>query len=268
THFSALVKSALAPDAKPGLQAMVAAGYVKRKNNLLAARLFAEAHAKDPKSLEGRRDAVISVYEAKNMELAGTLAEKYLAKDDDREIRGIQVDAYTATNKPPEKLRAAIKGLSGADSEAGSKMAMRLAKLDLAVRDTAAAIENAGKWLDRNPKDAEGWRFLLSLAAKRPGQEEAHIASLEKLVQLEPASSGRYHLELGELYLKKGNYEDAEKSLLSASKASPANAGLWFRLGETQMKLRKEKEAAEKFQRAHLLDRGNIAYARAFSASL
>ena len=75
-HFAALEKSAFLPGAKPELQAMVARGYAKRKNNLLAARLYAEAYAQDPKVLDGKREAVISVYDAKNLQLAGALAER------------------------------------------------------------------------------------------------------------------------------------------------------------------------------------------------
>ena len=90
------------------------------------------------------------------------------------------------------------------------------------------------------------------------------MLALEKLVQLDPASRARYEVELGSLYFAKGNYEDAEKALAEAVKGSPANAALWYRLGETQMKLRKEKEAADKFKRAYQLETGNAAYARAY----
>jgi tetratricopeptide (TPR) repeat protein len=117
-HFGALEKAAFYPNAKPELQAMVARGYAKRKNNLMAARLYSEAYAKDPKVLDGKREAVVSVYEAKNYELAGALAEKYLATDDkDRQIREIEVNAFTMTGKPADKVRGAIKGLAMAGQE-------------------------------------------------------------------------------------------------------------------------------------------------------
>ncbi|MEO7427001.1 MAG: tetratricopeptide repeat protein, partial [Fibrobacteria bacterium] len=268
-HFPALQSAAIQPNAKPELQALVARGYAKRKNNAMAAKLYADAYAKNPKLLEGQREAVVTVYEAKNMELSGALAEKYLLTDDkDRVIREIEVNSFIATNKPTDKLREAIKGLSALDPDAANKWAMRLAQLDLAARDTASAIEHAKDFLDKNPKNAEGWRFLAPLVAKRPGQEDTYISALEKLVQLEPANRGRYDLELANLYLAKGSYEEAEKSLLNASKASPANASLWFKLGETETKLRKDKEAAEKYQRAYLLDKGNLTYARAYAASV
>ncbi|MDB5047824.1 MAG: repeat protein, partial [Fibrobacteres bacterium] len=268
-HFAALQAAALQPTAKPELQAMVARGYSKRKNNAMAAKLYAEAYAKNPKLLDGQREAVVATYEAKNLELAGALAEKYLATDDkDRAIREIEVNAFMATNKPPEKMREAIKGLAALDPEGAAKWSMRLAQLDLASRDTAAAIGHAKEFLDKNPKNTEGWRFLAPLVAKRPGQEDTYIAVLEKLVQLEPANRGRYDLELGNLYLEKGSFEDAEKSLLSASKSNPASAALWFKLGETETKLRKDKEAAEKYQRAYLLDKANLTYARAYATSV
>ncbi len=268
-HFPAMQTAAMQPAAKPELQAMVARGYAKRKNLIMAAKLYADAYAKNPKLVEGQREAVVATYEAKNMVLAGALAEKYLANDDkDRQIREIQVNAYMSTNKPPEKLREAIKGLAALDPDGASKWSMRLAQLDIAARDTAAAIEHTKEWLNKDPKSVEGLKFLLPLVSKRRGHEDTHIDVLEKLTQLEPANRGRYDLELGNLYLEKGNFEDAEKSLMSASKANPASATLWYKLGETQLKLRKEKEASEKFQRAFQLDRTNLTYARSFATSV
>ncbi|MBW8889776.1 MAG: tetratricopeptide repeat protein [Fibrobacteres bacterium] len=268
-HFAALEKSAFLPGAKPELQAMVARGFGKRKNNLMSARLYAEAYSKDPKVLDGKREAVVSVYEAKNLELAGALAEKYLATDDkDRQIREIEVNSFTATNKPADKVREAIKGLAALDAEGAAKWSMKLAQLDLQAQDTASAIEHAKEWLNRNPKDAAGWRFLAPLVVKRAGQEETQIQVLEKLSQLEPANKGRYDLALGDLYLGKGDFESAEKAMSSATKASPANAALFFKLGEVETKLRKDKDAAAAYQRAYMLDRTNVQYARAYSASV
>jgi tetratricopeptide (TPR) repeat protein len=267
-NFDALQKFALQPGAKPELQALVARGYAKKKNWPLAAKLFSEAYAKNPRLLDGNRDAVIALNEVKNYELAGKLAESYLAKDDkDRQVREIQVSAYTATGKPPEKMREALKGLIAVDPD-GRRFYMRLAQLDLAVRDSSMAIVHAREWLDKNPKDANGWRFLLPLVAKRPGSEDVYIVVLEKLVELEPATRARYDLELGNLYFDKGSYEEAEKSLANAAKSSPANAKLWYRLGETQMKLRKDKESYVQFGRAYQLEPSNLTYARAYSRSV
>ena len=164
-------------------------------------------------------------------------------------------------------MREAIKGLIAVDPE-GRKYNMRLAKLDLAVRDTAAAVGHAREWLDKNPKDADGWRFLLPLVAKRPGQEDIHIQVLERLVELEPATRARYDLELGNLYFERGSYEEAEKSLSNAVKSSPASAKLWYRLGETQVKLRKDKESYVQFGRAYQIEPTNLTYARAYSRSV
>ncbi len=268
-HFASLEKAAFYPNAKPELQALVAKGYAKRKNVLMAARLYAEAYAKNPKLLDGQRDAVTTTYMAKNNELAGALAEKYLATDDkDRAIREIEVNAFMATNKPPEKLREAIKGLAVLDADGATKWSMKLAQLDLAAKDTAAAVGHAREFLDKNPKNAEGWRFLAPLVARKPGQEDTYIVVLEKLSALEPANKGRYDLELGNLYLAKGDFDGAEKALLSASKTNPANASLWFKLGETEVKLRKDKDAAEKYQRAYQIERTNVQYARAYAMSV
>ena len=268
-HFAALEKSVNLPGAKPELQAMMARGYAKRKNNALAAQLYAQAYAKAPKAVEGQREAIIALYDAKNFELAGNLAEKYIAIDDkDRVIREIEVNSFIATKKSPDKLREAIKGLSNLDPDGAAKWSMRLAQFDLDAKDTASAIEHVKSWLDKNPKDAQGWRFLLGLVAKRVGQEETYIQTLEKLVLLEPATRSRYDLELGNLYLNKGSFEDAEKSLLAASKGNPTNAQLWFKLGETEIKLRKDKDAEDKYRKAYQLDPKNLTYARAYAATV
>ncbi len=265
-HFAALEKSALLPAAKPELQAMIARGYAKRKNNLMAARLYSEAYAKNPKLVEGQREAVEALYIAKNFELSGALAEKYLLTDDrDKGIHEILVNSFVNTKKSPDKIRRAIQGLAAMDPDGGSKWSMRLAELDIAALDTNAAIGHAKDWLSKNPKNVEGWRFLAPLVAKRDGQEDTYIQVLQQLGQLEPANRAKYDLELGNLFMAKGNFEDAEKSLLSASKSNPANAMLWYRLGEAQVKLRKEKDAVEKFHRAYQLDSKNITFARTFA---
>jgi tetratricopeptide (TPR) repeat protein len=83
-----------------------------------------------------------------------------------------------------------------------------------------------------------------------------------------PSARARYDLELGNLYFDKGSYEEAEKYLGNAVKGSPASAKLWFRLGETQVKLRKEKESFVSFGRAYQLEPANLTYARAYSRSV
>src|SRR5690606_39027818 len=111
-HFPALEKAAHQPGAKPELQALVARGYAKKKNIPMAARLFAEIHSKNPKLLEGNREAMIAVYEAKNFELAGKLAESCIAKDDrDRQAQEIRLNSYSAMKKTPQQIREALKGV-------------------------------------------------------------------------------------------------------------------------------------------------------------
>ena len=124
------------------------------------------------------------------------------------------------------------------------------------------------QWLDRNPKDMGGWRFLLPLVKGARATRTPISRTLEQLVQLDPPTSARYELDLGNLYFAKGDYEGAEKALLGATKGSPGSAALWYRLGETQVKLRKEKESEEKFRRAAQLDPTNLTYARASSRAV
>ena len=268
-NFGVLEKQALQPGARPELQALAARGYAKKKNSLMASRLFADVYAKAPKLLEGNRDAIVTLYDAKNYELSGSLAEKFLnTNSTDKPIREIQVNSYLETKKPAEKLRSAIIALSSIDSAGATKWSMRLAELDLSVRDTSMAILHSRQWLEKNPRGVDGWKFLLPLVAKRPGQEDVYIQVLEKLVVLEPANRARYDLELGNLYFDKGNFEEAEKSLSNAVKTSPANAKLWYRLGETEIKLHKDKESIPKFGRAYQLDPTNLTYARSYSRNV
>jgi hypothetical protein len=64
--------------------------------------------------------------------------------------------------------------------------------LDLAVRDTSAAIKHAKSWVENHPKDLEAHLFLAPLIKGRAGEDQAYLNSLLVLSKGEPKSKGKY----------------------------------------------------------------------------
>jgi len=110
----------------------------------------------------------------------------------------------------------------------------RLAQAEEALRKSIALQENS----------AAAWEMLGRVLAARKGaasQEEA-LRSLEKAVELSPASAqARYYL--GDLYLRKGMWVQAEKNLLEAVQRDPYASAAWVALGRAQRGLGKMAEA-------------------------
>ena len=257
------------PTAKPELQMMVAKGLLAKQNSLGAAKYFALVYAKEPKLLEGNRDAIMSLYGTKQYPALAVLTTQYsVSNPDDREIRMIQVEALTATGKGGEEMRRALAGLIQADPSGGSKQLLKLAALDLQAKDTAAAVQHTETYLESNPKSAEGWHFLYPLITGKAGQEDLRIKTLEQLLALDPTSELRYDRELSELYIQRENYDAAQKSLSRAVVSAPADAALSYRLGEVEVKQSKEASAAQRFAKAYQLQTENAVYARTYGQTL
>ena len=124
-----------------------------------------------------------------------------------RQGPGTSARSRSTPTPPPASPRRSCARPSAASSPwipDGTSGYMRLAQLDWPARDTAAAIAHAREWLDKNPKDADGWRFLLPLVAKRPGQEDAYIKALEKLVAARPGQPGPLRPGAGQPVLRQG----------------------------------------------------------------
>ncbi len=267
-HLALLENLAQKPDASPDLQLMVAKGLLA-KNNPAAPRFFEMVYAKNPKLLEGSREAIISLYSVKQYPALAVLTTQYSAvTPDDRDVRQIQVEALTATGKGGEDLRQAVNGLVQADPVGGSKYLLKLAELDLQAHDTASALQHAQSYLESSPKSVEGWRFIYPLVSGKEGQEDLQIRTLEQLWAMDPAGRPRYDRELSQLYFQRESYDEAQKSLLRAAAAAPTDAALWYRLGQTEMKLSQDASAAKRFGKAYELQPGNVEYARTYGQTL
>ncbi len=268
-YLPALEKQALMPGAKPELEYMVARGYMAKKNTAAAVRLLVSVYSKNPRLLEGNRDAILALHEAKQYAQAGALATKFLAQNPaDKEVRTAQVEGFLALGKGGPEMREALSGLMQSNPEAGAKHLYRLAELDLQARDSAAALAHAKAFVARNLKSLEAWRMVYSLAKGRTGEEEAYRQSLEQLSVLDPAGRGHYERELADLQFQRGNFDDAQKILLRATAANAHDAALWFKLGDVEMKLRKDASAAQRYAKAYEIEPSNLVYARAYSATV
>gem|GEM_PF-5721038 len=268
-NLSLLEKAAAKPDAKPEWVLRVAKAELAKKNQVGAARWYSQLYATHPKSLEGEKEAITVLYEAKNMDASGALAERYLAKDpSDRDIWKIRIASLLASPQGDAKLREALTAYSAADPEGASKHLLQLARLDLDAKDIPAAIRHSKAWVDRNPKDLEGLKFQADLLKDRAGEEDAYLSTLSALSALDPKAQGRYARELARLHFRRGDFEEADQFLDKAIKENPGDAALWFRWGEVAQKLHRDELAKTRYGKAYALSSSNAGYAHAYGGYL
>ncbi len=268
-HLPALERLAQQPGTKPELEVLIAKALLARKNAAIAARYLDDVYAKSPKLLAGDKDAVLALHQARKFQASADLAGQYLAANPgDKDMLRVEVEADQALGKGGDTLRQAMQNLVQADPEAGSQYLTRLAGLDLQAHDTAAAVGHLSTLVDREPKSLEGWRLLYALVQGKSDQQDLQIKALEHLWQGDAAGRPRYDRKLADLYFQAGDYDEAGKTLARALAKSPSDASAWYRLGETELKLRKEAAAAEKFAKAYQLQPLNAAYARAYGQTV
>lgn len=109
----------------------------------------------------------------------------------------------------------------------------RLDQAEEALRKSIALQENS----------AAAWEMLGRVQAARggPASQEQALRSLEKAVELSPTSAqARYYL--GNLYLRKGMWIQAEKNLRESVRLNPYDSSAWIALGRT---LRHRGQTAE-----------------------
>ncbi|MFC1584643.1 tetratricopeptide repeat protein [Fibrobacterota bacterium] len=267
-NFLRLKKAASKKDAATAIKHLYARGCVLRKQYTLAVKQYEAIYKKDKKILKGDRNAVRVFYIKKKYELAGILAEDYLKlKPEDKGVREMLVKSYERSGKDSVSLRRAMKDLVENDPKT-KKWWLKLARLDRAAGDEAAAVENVKVWLERNPRSVSGYKFLLPLIVSDPGQKETYETCLEKLIALDPKRSRDRRRKLGLMKFEREEYAAAEKLLLRSVKHYPKDAEVWYKLGRARLKLNMEGKSEYSFKKAYLLKPDNPEYARAYGECL
>jgi DNA-binding SARP family transcriptional activator len=212
------------------------------------------------------RQPILDLYAVKDYAAAGALAERYVQADGkDLEIRRLHASALAQANAPPARLRAALQGLVGIEPY-NEDWYLRLAELDLAAGDRAAALKNAREWTKLHPDDAKGLRFLEPLA-REAKDSELYLATLDNLARVEPANAARHELGMAYHLQETGRHSHAVEIFAKLTGSFQADARFWHRYGTAQARIGREGAGAA-LERAYRLDPGNAEYARAFAASL
>ncbi|MEO7424173.1 MAG: tetratricopeptide repeat protein [Fibrobacteria bacterium] len=265
-HFPLLQKMAQRPAPTPQLLILLGRGYSLYKNPQRAAEAYGRVLRMEPMLLEGHRQPILDLFAVKDYTSTAALAEKYLAANpNDADILRMHVVSLSETNAAPAKLRTAIQNLVAADPY-DDKWYFRLAELDLAARDSAAALKHGREWSKMHPDDKRGLQFLEPLAAKAK-DADLYSTTLDKMARLDPASQNVNDLKMGYFYFENGKWALAAEVLTKLMSAFPNDAKYWNRLGVSQAKL--EREGAEAaLEKAYRLEPANAEYARAFAAAL
>ena len=265
-HFTLLQKMAQRPAPTAPLLTLVGRGFSLYKNPTRAAEAYARVLRMDVRQLDGHRQPIIDLFSVKDFPSSAVLAERFLVDNPkDIDILKIHVASLSETNAPPAKLRTAIQNLIAAEPY-DDKWYLRLAELDLAVKDTAAALSHGREWTKQHPDDKRGLMFVEPLAAKAK-DGELYFATLDNMSRMDPANQAQYDLKMGYFLYESGKWSQATEVLGKLTASFQSDAKFWFRLGASLAKLSRD-EAAAALEKAYRLEPGNVEYARGFAGSL
>jgi tetratricopeptide (TPR) repeat protein len=265
-HFPLLQKLAQRPGPSAPTLLLIGRGFSLFKNKEKAAEAYARVLRMDAKLIEGHRQPILDLSAVKNHADAARLADAYMAKDPkDEEILRIRVASLDAINAPPARLRGAIRDLVAAEPY-NDVWYLKLAELDLAAKDTAAALAHGREWTKQHPDDKRGLQFVEPLAAKAK-DADLYFTVLDNQARLEPANQAAYELKMGYFFFDQGKWSQACEVLGKLSASFPGEAKYWYRLGLSQAKLGREGADAS-LEKAYRLETANVEYARAFGAAI
>ncbi|HLP39965.1 MAG TPA: hypothetical protein VK465_00535, partial [Fibrobacteria bacterium] len=265
-HFPLLQKLAQKGQASPELNLLLGRGYALFKNQPRAAEAWGRVFAENPSLLEGMRQPIVDLHAVKEYAAAGALAERYTRIDGkDLDIRRIHAASLSQSGAKPERLRAAILGLVDLEPY-NETWYLRLAELDLAAGDEAAALKHAREWVRLHPDDAKGLRFLEPLALKAK-DSDLYLQTLGALSRVEPQEAPKHDLKAARHLEETGKHSQALEMMAGLTAAFQNDADFWHRYGKVQAKLGRDGAGAA-LEKAYRLNPGNMDYARAFAASL
>lgn len=131
-------------------------------------------------------------------------------------------------------------------------------------RDWAAARKSFEAALAAKPGYPSAL-FNLAVVNLNDGREDEAQAGFERLLALAAGDAGAVTprmqalalTNLGYLYSRRGQYQEAEDALSRAVEIDPGKARTWQNLGDARRRLGKKELAAEAFRRAYELDPGD-----------
>ncbi|MDB5048016.1 MAG: prsT [Fibrobacteres bacterium] len=235
-----------------------------------AAAHLAMAYRLAPKRLLGDREAVMACYRGKNYALTAELAEKFFETtgDFDKEIRQVQILSYEKTMKDPAVIRKTLQLLLAVDKENAGGL-LRLAELDLRVKDTSAAITNIRACLTTSPNELRAFKMLLPLVSPaKQDQRVTYVVVLEKLAQLDSANKADHLIRLADFYFGRKTYRQTARLLSEVTELRPKDAESWYRLGQCRNQLQVGDQGVACFRKAFELQPSNLPYAHTYAQAL
>jgi tetratricopeptide (TPR) repeat protein len=243
-----------------------AVAHVARGEALLASSRAKEAEAEFRKALE--LDPKLHLARTKlawallaNGDAAGAEAEAKKASDADQKSgEAFAVLGRAVLARDPKRWDDAI-----AQAQQGAFLNPRDPLVQLAVGHIFEAGNNIdqaalayGRALAADPGFTPA-RVANVQVLVRKGQTDAALADAQKIVQEMP-NNAQAQLQLGRLYLRKGDWQNAANALEVAARLAPGDAETQARLGTAEQYVGKKAEALAAYKRAVELDPKNIDY--------
>ncbi len=231
-------------------------------NLRLAASLYKQLALEHGEPAERARLLVLSSWLAYQLGDASTAGSDLEAALFAEPATPFQTDLYS-----PDYVAIYQNALRSATERRAREGADRLAR--------GAAAVATSRWGEARPLLEEGLRLApsdpagllnLALVESRIGSEDAALAGFERVLALErgnptgvsPVLKAAALENSAAIYLRRGQFADAEGALAEAVKLDPESAQSWFLLGQTRDRLGQTAQAIEALRRAQRLDPGNV----------
>lgn len=160
---------------------------------------------------------------------------------------------YSNANRGKDAITAANKAFSVANSPERKEMAkLTLATAQQMAGEYAASEATLREILKATPDNPIALNNLGYFLLERDQKIEEAFEMIKKAVAMEPDNSS-YLDSLGWAHYKLGNYAEAEKYLLDASRIDASSSTIWEHIGDVYQKQGKAAQAKTAWEKALLL---------------
>ena len=169
--------------------------------------------------------------------------------EQDAKVEGVVQDrarnlaqVYSATGRPQEAIEQYEKGLAQKPDDKGCKMAIASCRLQMGALDEC---EIAVKEILDDKEDAPQANLYMGIINFRRGDTDAALKYLKQAEKAEPRMPG-LHNQIGNVYLRRKRWQDAERAFEKALDIDPDNAEAHDGLGVAYRWQKRPAEATKK----------------------
>jgi tetratricopeptide (TPR) repeat protein len=131
---------------------------------------------------------------------------------------------------------------------ADNETRLKLATIHVLANQPVEAKSEASYVLEQDPKNLDAL-IIMAGAAETPEEVDAALAQLE-LVRADYSNDARFHLAVGDTYIKKRDIDKAEEAYKTAAEVEPDSIHAHLALGSFFIARRNLEKAEEEFKRA------------------